>query len=587
MNKKGIKTVGTLALILIVLAGAVGAYLISEGEMPFAVSGQNYDPDYTSIRDGSVYTKVFGTVDCRPVPGAGETKDAKYQGFNDRDYGTLTFSCPSTAGTNCKIDSISGFMCDDSSSRNTQKQYRVSGTNDWNTYTGTVALGEISPGSTKTFDFRCRYYIGNTEYGYSVSCSSVDFAFFSGLAQDCDSESNIFSTYKVPISKLYVDSQGYTRGGWIPGTEGCDIFKANDIREIEDLQEKGESVPSVPFGVTKNIVVGWREVSGRYTINPLGTFDGKDVMCKPFDGIYEVDSTQLQGGKQIYQEGSLLTSWISGQNCCSNEECNFNAVCENYECKAPEEAKCEFGECAWYDEGNVLSQTCEETSFGKFELITQSCEDGCLKEERESVKCCPDSCLSDEVCIYDKGCQPYGTEQDCPDGFCCEPGNEVSMKEQSCSGDKECCLEADARLGIGLCLDSCDIVAVPETCGNGVCDSGESEDNCPEDCIETDECSQQCYADYGSKQQKTKILGLTVFEGEDTGSPILLGTCLSYCKIKTLNFMAIGIGTIIAVLVGAVFTVTNKKYIKMDKTIAKILTVVLAIGAFITTLALI
>jgi hypothetical protein len=144
--------------------------------------------------------------------------------------------------------------------------------------------------------------------------------------------------------------------------------------------------------------------------------------------------------------------------------------------------------------------SCAALDCGGFESCVYSvpcmaqeefCGNGICEEYSEDCSSCPDDC---GACVCGDGvCSPgecATCESDCPDGcYCgdpCKPGPAHdpscgSCDAEVCAADPYCCeVEWD-----GVCVDEAESICgkdCPSFCGDWVCDPGEDEENCPQDC---------------------------------------------------------------------------------------------------------
>lgn len=268
--------------------------------------------------------------------------------------------------------------------------------------------------------------------------------------------------FRKPSKKIYVNTYGQSWSGWLAGSEGCKLVSSDlnalDMINAQDkLDKQVYDGQNFPFGVSINYVIGWEEVTSFGNVNPLGQYQNKDVTCKPFLGIYEVEQIETVNNKIYYKEGSQIRSYIEDNTmCCNNNECG-TGVCDSYTCTSSQTATCEFGSCSSTKVGNILGTTCREDE-GTFNLITQICEeDLCISEEEKEVKCCRDYCDrqygEDYYCNYDNGCQLVTIQKTCGPGQCCIEGGDY--KVQNCPDDKECCLDELIDPFRGVCRTEC------------------------------------------------------------------------------------------------------------------------------------
>jgi hypothetical protein len=173
--------------------------------------------------------------------------------------------------------------------------------------------------------------------------------------------------------------------------------------------------------------------------------------------------------------------------------------------------------------------------------LKSGCKDLCGKQSQENGKICfcddlcikqdPPDCCSDKATLCPTTCTPKCEKKVCGDDGCggeCEPG---CGGEETCKADGSACEQPAAKCGNmvcdpgettvtcpgdcpcqkkcegkvcgsdgcgGLCAkcatgsncNSTGTACVPKTCGNKICDTGETEANCPGDCKAS--CTPQC-----------------------------------------------------------------------------------------------
>ncbi len=141
------------------------------------------------------------------------------------------------------------------------------------------------------------------------------------------------------------------------------------------------------------------------------------------------------------------------------------------------------------------------TDCGNFPDGPKQCQAGQYCSD-EGFSECSNGCLSNNNCASDQTCQKPGSEDvgicennvtgpvsSCGNGVC-----EAGESSTTCAPD----CQATAVCGNGVCevgenSSSCAVDCQTSTCGNGVCDSGETETSCPVDCTnKVSECKQEC-----------------------------------------------------------------------------------------------
>lgn len=164
-------------------------------------------------------------------------------------------------------------------------------------------------------------------------------------------------------------------------------------------------------------------------------------------------------------------TWLNSGTCWNNEptepvsrsciaECNLSCgVCQNL---------------------NIETCICEE--------ISPCCGNGICEPATENINICPSDCRIE--CISDWDCGPWEPElcpvsgiqtRNCFDRNACQVPVNPPATQRSCGS--ECpgltCGGACERINIEQCI--CEEF-IP-CCGNGICESGESHEQCPQDCI--------------------------------------------------------------------------------------------------------
>jgi hypothetical protein len=119
-----------------------------------------------------------------------------------------------------------------------------------------------------------------------------------------------------------------------------------------------------------------------------------------------------------------------------------------------------------------------------YSLTYEYCGDRTCQEEWESISNCPEDCCTDS------DGDGYYSESSCPGKQDCNDNNaEVYPdRDEICSNniDNDCdgnigCCDSECPCGAGYTCTGCVCVRDPY-CGDGVCDSGETIFNCPDDC---------------------------------------------------------------------------------------------------------
>lgn len=448
------KTNTSLVLVVLGVAIVAGAVLfIGGGGNYFTFAGNTFEPEYPFAVQDKIYQPVWGTINCQETGSSTAVAQPKpYDCFVN--YACVDYKCEYIGG--CKIRSIDG---------------------------------DCPWGS----GFHYMLYIGDTKYTLPLV---LDYGQTVGIRGVCLMATIPRTPRAVDVdivgkqTKLYITSFGYTRAGWLAGSDNCKLVSV-DAATLRYMQDKNDDelkgVEQIPMGVTKNIIVGWREDPAFGTINTCGKYNNQDVVCKPYQGIYSLDKVYTEGGdiygKNYWTAGSIILSYAHDNTmCCCAGDCAAGYTCENYQCKK-DAVVCQHGQCPW-----GVSQ-CENLGGcfqegGRFYLRQAYCDgDKCCQYTEQEVMCCRDFCdamstaTQSFYCDYDKGCEEVTFEKQCPTGCCCLPGGEY--KVQNCLPGKECCMEL-SNAYMGICKDQCGGIP-PEP--------PESDESCYQNCIAENDCT--------------------------------------------------------------------------------------------------
>ena len=432
-----------------IIVVAVAAFLIAGGGDYLAFTGgDTFEPTYPFAVQDRIYQPVWGTINCQHTGGVtGITQPTPY------DCGSVwignaglcaDFVCGYIGG--CKIRSISG---------------ECPTLGGWFGYS--MYIGDT------------RYYLPlELDYGQSVKIYTI----CSGLQTRPKS---IDIDIVGEQAKLKVESYGYTKAGWLAGSDNCKLVSV-DVATLKLMQDKSgdelKGIEQISMGVTKHIIAGWREDPAFGTINTCGKYQNQDVVCKPYQGIYSLQKIYTQGNINYWTAGSILKSYTDDNTmCCCAGDCAAGYTCEGYRC-VEEAVTCQYGQCPW-----GVSQ-CEHVGGcfqegGRFYLRQAYCDaDKCCQYTEEEVMCCRDYCDAMSTptvsyyCDYDVGCVETHFQKECPSGYCCIEGGE--WKVQNCLPEKECCIEDTTDPYSGPCKD--------------VCGGKPPEDNCYTNCTVDEDC---------------------------------------------------------------------------------------------------
>lgn len=448
------------------------SFLLS-GCAQLAITGDStYSAEYPSPTD-KIFNPVIGTLSC-------ESTDywyawSEYFNADALDlyacgrYGVcsnIPASCPTidAIGPNkCKVQ-LKDYSCYFGSTYSTT-EYSVDGSS-WKVYSGTIYMEH----DTDNIKIRCT----NPSASFKVTPKFRE---------------------QLPIIKLKVEAYGYSKSGWVSGTEGC-VLAGSMAQTIGNLQASGTRLPRLlSYNQDVSVTVGWREDPAYGNVNPMGQRNGKDVSCKPFYGIWQAVKYATEGGKTYYTLGQELTSYSYNKNmCCSNTDCGTGGVCENYECTT-KPSTCTHGTCG----AGFYETTYQEESGGKFYLTNEKCVNNCIEKTSREIACTDDYCArmcpsgSKCWCDIDKGCQQTTTLLPCGTGNCCINGGDFEV--QDCAFGYECCLTAHANPYKGECHSSCESFPPIEICNDGIDNDGDGYiDLQDSDCVAQQNAEQECLA---------------------------------------------------------------------------------------------
>jgi hypothetical protein len=138
--------------------------------------------------------------------------------------------------------------------------------------------------------------------------------------------------------------------------------------------------------------------------------------------------------------------------CGDYENCLFSVPCIG------EEPACGDGVCGSGEDCSSCAQDCGTCTCGDGTCSPGECS-SCASD-------CPGGCTCGDVCSV-------GPPQDLSCGSC---------QDIVCSADSFCCEQEWDGICVGEAEDLCG-KDCPAFCGDGVCDMGESENSCPQDCF--------------------------------------------------------------------------------------------------------
>lgn len=459
-NRKGFVNIlfillGAVLLIGILSAVAGKTFLAASGDAP-------YIPEYPANPYSRVFEKVKGYMKCEYTDAFTSWSQHEYFVKHKRtlpfyEYWEAWIDCPVETGTQgCQVK-IDYFKCDGG----TNRVWKPRGSSVWQSYPG-----------------------GMTNYIFGVPAGSNN-KYVLGCANG--GASLIYKPYysrRFPEKAIYVyDGTGRVQSGRLYGSgPDCKLVSV-DAAKLKNLQPSSKplGIEQLGLGDTVDLTVGWQEVPGFGNINPLGQYDGQDVVCKAYTGIYRADKIGTVGGIVYYKQGSQLVSY-SGQNsmCCMHEDsqCAGGYKCEGYKCVV-KPVTCSEGQCNSWQRGTTLYVDKEIEESGKFFLETATCDsNACIQTTKKEVRCTRAYCSrmfpeGGYYCSHFEGCVKLpDVKKQCPDGQCCKEGHS-EYKVQNCPSGQECCIEMVSNDPLrGECQSTC--ADIPkEDCYNDVDDDGD------------------------------------------------------------------------------------------------------------------
>jgi len=322
----------TILVVALALGGTASAYYLLGGQFPFGVSGNTFNPEYPDPATNVLYNPVYAQLDCK------DTGD-----FNSPQNVVLT-NVPN-CGVLCAPFGEAYFVCNNYFGCQALQPQIECTSQTWGC-SGTENIKEIRLGSASGSLLSYPYQINRGDsYYFKAQCK---FSNCIGYWSPNGYSLNV----KGRLSMIYVDAHGYIPAGWLASTEGCKFVSAGNAQIVKNAQMVNANplagVDTIAPGVTKNVIVGWREDPTFGQINPQGKYQGRDVLCQNLAGIYGIKQTATVGGKTYWQRDSILVTY-SGTNsmCCDNTGCATGYYCENYQCKA--NPSCTYGTCAYGD----------------------------------------------------------------------------------------------------------------------------------------------------------------------------------------------------------------------------------------------
>lgn len=465
-----------IILFLIIVVFISGCSLTNMREL--AISGGDLANPVYPTGEQLLISKANGYMICREtglyveyIPGkfaqctvagcGGDYENQRWYSIDRNSY--LVFhkwiSCPSTSAKDCKL-TIKNFGCVGSSAR---QQMRISG-GSWFNFNSPYET-TLGAGTEKEYRVRCEYGTITQQNGY------LNFP-------------PTFSV-KIPERGIYLEGSDYCDQGLLSGSlPDCNWISTSNIATWKAMQEKGNELPSdtqigsnLKLGRTMPITCGWRVQPLYGNINPMGQYNGNDIMCVPSASgatIYSVSTVNTVGGRKYYKQGSILDS---GRDfCCSRGvPCAGDSVCENYKCTL-QPVECPsgtFGECGYADNNYFQYETKDGRQY--VEYVCQDYDNiRCWYRyvKKDNLPCIPGECPYGKKCDENVGCVDIKVKVKCPTGQCCDEGHPDYFASK-CPIPLECCYNA---IGIesdplrGICKDSCDVCEQKEICDNNADD---------------------------------------------------------------------------------------------------------------------
>jgi hypothetical protein len=497
LGLEGIFMKGISSLIWILMA-VVGIAVLSNSGINFNLGstiGTGFSPEYPANPFNKIFNPVWGQIDCKS--GGVKTSSATYTMNKNGDWATYSWTC-NNIGNYCyiaKVDSV----CPERKDAIFGNLYKYTTTEITINGRSASVGSSFSIGETAIIRVQCVYTALLLESPYSAP--------------------NAFVQFSADQYKLYVTSHGYTAGGYMDGTENCKLI-GESATKLKDAQPSeatfieqflgiklnnvniGDNIPPL---TTKNVIVGWREDPTFGNMNPSGKYNGQDVLCIPYNGLYNVKTVGTNGGVTYYMKGSVLKTYSQDNTlCCDNTNAPTGYYCENYK-MSQKPSTCTKGSCAWSADQCGVQGTCVDDGTNYY-IKTFSCVNGCCEEKREYQKCCLATCdrvstASDKYyCNPQVGCVKISTDLECGNGYCCNvngvgkqwsDASKSPYKTQGCTlTDLKCCYSNVNDVYRGTCMKDC---TVSIHCGNEKCEAelGEDKTTCPVDCAPTD-CQASC-----------------------------------------------------------------------------------------------
>jgi len=542
--------------------------------------------ELTSIPDSKVVYPLYASICCEPKGGIesySATKSTSWEGF---DY---SYASPKSAKTKVLKPTVSGCV-----GFNEYPSFRITinpGTSNEVSYCEGASLSGFIPQEIK----------GNTD------CTPNDKFPEEGIIIDqlrkvdisAGCGRNFISTIEASNTKFNYQNLNVHLMVY-PAMEGKYDLSFSDLcqrnNKIDDLianEPTDTSIIQKTLGVLKIIGVGDVLNTGQDTsnnlknmgsqmglgecyvtidkyidlpyfgnVNPLGTYQDKDVICSRSKGLIQVEKIETEGGSNYLVPTNRLTS--PSKFCCEHETCRqtygnaFN--CIGYNCEEGD-GFCNSDLDCQPAGGEITDKNCfREPGTMDFFLWGSECNDNkCSGSEKKQVECCDSYCSSQGlVCDYEQGCiKPIEPDKPCPSDTCCLQGNSASYITQKCTGSLDCCSVTN---GVGTCKDQCETGEEPkEICDNKMDDDADDKIDCNDnDCDDKDYCKPTC------ELECEKEYGLTEL-GTRTG-------CIYKCKLfANMQWIILSIVVLVAMAVIVIMSVKkpNKPATNMKAPIRK------------------
>jgi hypothetical protein len=201
----------------------------------------------------------------------------------------------------------------------------------------------------------------------------------------------------TPVDKGLFD-QIITAATQIFGTNSQTTGKS-DIGYLADLNNN-----QLRPGQCYSAVALWYPVPSYMNMNPMGQYNGQDVLCAgEGTGLFKLTTVSTQNGANYVVPYTRLTA--PDKFCCSNQYCqqNYgtNYGCVNYQCQLGGSSCRSDIECQTDQTPNCF------VSGASYYTRESRCVSGSCVNTDSQVACCPNVCTQQgSYCDYTKGCIP-------------------------------------------------------------------------------------------------------------------------------------------------------------------------------------